>query len=124
MKKWIILLMSCALTLQSSEQSFEFIQIKKTSEKPSRVKEEIAQTLESLLTWSSDMIASIAQKQRLIVKKVHQLTQSEGAFAQSNPQALKRYRESLQKMEKDFEKQAQLIHMQFEQLEKDFLQSL
>ena len=116
--------MSCALTLQSSEQSFEFIQIKKTSEKPSRVKEEIAQTLESLLTWSSDMIASIAQKQRLIVKKVHQLTQSEGAFAQSNPQALKRYRESLQKMEKDFEKQAQLIHMQFEQLEKDFLQSL
>lgn len=109
--------------LFSMIQSAEFVQVKKTmNEKPSKMKEEIAQTLESLLTWSSDMIASIAQEQRLIVKKVHQLAQSEGSFAQSNPQALKRYRESLQKMEKDFEKQAQLIRMHFMQLEKDFLQ--
>ncbi len=121
MKKWVGVVV-CVWTL--SIQSAEFVQVKKTtSEKPSKVKEEIAQTLESLLTWSSDMIASIAQEQRLIVKKVRQLAQSEGTFAQSNPQALKRYRESLQKMEKDFEKQAHLIHMQFEQLEKDFLQS-
>jgi len=104
--------------------SSEFVHVKKNShEKPSKVKEEIAETLESLLTWSSDMIASIAHEQRLVVKKVRQLAQSEGAFAEAHPQKLKKYRESLRKMEEDFEKQARLIRLQFAHLEKDFLES-
>ena len=99
----------------------EFVQVKKTThEKPSKVKEEIVETLELLLTWSSDMIASIAQEQRLIVQKVREVTQSTGAFEQKNPHELKRYRDSLKKMEEDFEKQTQHIRRQFAQLKKDF----
>ncbi len=105
----------------SARSVSEFVHVKKTAhEKPSKVKEEIVETLESLLTWSSDMIASIAQEQHLIVQKVRELTQSEGAFEQKSPHELKRYRDSLKKMEEDFEKQTQHIRMQFAQLKKDF----
>ena len=115
-----IIVMLCLMWSQTHPVS-EFVQVKKTMhEKPSKVKEEIVETLESLLTWSSDMIASIAQEQRLIVQKVREVTQSEGAFEQKNPHELKRYRDLLKKMEEDFEKQTRHIHMQFVQLKKDF----
>ncbi len=118
MKKCLLLL---CFFFTSAHSLSEFVQVKKTSrEKSSKVKEEIVETLESLLTRSSDMIASIAQEQRLIVQKVRELTQSEGAFEQKTPNELKSYRESLKKMEEDFEKQAQHIRMQFAQLKKDF----
>jgi|GEM_PF-3244420 len=99
----------------------EFVQVKKiTHEKPSKVKEEIVETLESLLTLSFDTISLKVEEQRLIIQKVREVTQSEGAFEQKNPHELKRYRDSLKKMEEDFEKQTQHFHMQFAQLKKDF----
>ena len=113
-------LLVCLMWSQTHSVS-EFVHEKKTThEKPSKVKEEIVETLESLLTWSSDMIASIAQEQRLIVQKVREVTQSTGGFEQKNPHELKRYRDSLKKMEEDFEKQTQHVRMQFAQLKKDF----
>ena len=115
-----IMLSFCFFSVQIHSVS-EFVQVKKTThEKPSKVKEEMVETLESLLTWSSDMIASIAQEQRLIVQKVREITQSTGSFEQKNPHELKKYRDSLKKMEEDFEKQTQHIRMQFAQLKKDF----
>jgi hypothetical protein len=99
----------------------EFVQIKKTPrEKTSKVKEEIVDTLESLLTRSSDMIASIAQEQRLIVQKVREIAQGEGTLEQKSAHELKKYRDSLKKMEEDFEKQTQYLQVQFAQLKKDF----
>ncbi len=98
-----------------------FVQVKKTvSEKPSQVKEEIVEVLESLLTSTSDLIASVAQEQHLIVQKVRDVAHSQGAFSQSNPQALKRYRDSVKKMEQDFIQQTEMIQKQFALLKKDF----
>ena len=100
-----------------------FVVVKKTgSEKPSHVKEEIVDVLESLLTSTSELIASIAQEQHLIIQKVRDVAQSQGVFAQTNSQALKRYRDSVRKMEKDFSEQAQMLQKQFVLLKKDFLE--
>ncbi len=98
-----------------------FVVVKKTgTEKPSHLKEEIVDSLESLLTSTSDLIASIAQEQHLIIQKVRDVAQSQGVFAQTNPQALKRYRDSVKKMEQNFAQQAQMLQKQFVLLKKDF----
>lgn len=107
--------------MQKTSNVSEFVHEKKIKhEKSSKIKEEIVETLESLLTRSSDMIASIAQEQHLIVQKVREVAQGECAFEQKSPHELKKYRDSLKKMEEDFEKQTQHIHRQFAQLKKDF----
>jgi DNA-binding protein YbaB len=118
MKKYVV---SCCFFFASVHPVSEFVQVKKTvHEKPSKVKEEIVETLESLLTLSFDTISLKVEEQRLIVQKVREITQGQGAFEQKNPHELKRYRDSLKKMEEDFEKQTQHMQRQFAQLKKDF----
>lgn len=119
MKKGIVGV--CLFIFTYAFSTSEFVQVKKTPrEKTSKVKEEIVETLESLLTRSSDMIASIAQEQRLIVQKVRDIAQCEGTFEQKSANELKRYRDALKKMEEDFEKQTQYLQVQFARLKKDF----
>ncbi len=122
--KTIIKMMSIVLFLQGSIAKGEsFVQVKKTSvQKPSQTKEEIVDLLESLLTSTSDLIASVAQEQHLIVEKVRDVAQGQGAFSQTSPQALIRYRDSLAKMEQELVQQTQMVQKQFIALKKDFLE--
>ncbi len=112
----------CAIGL---DQPVSFVQQKKTvSEKPSQIKENIVVKLENILTRTSDLIASIAQEQHLIVEKVHDVLQSQGVFAQSNPQKLSRHYEALVKMEQELVTHHVEIQKQFKKLEKDFSERL
>ena len=104
-------------------ESLSFVQPQKTSiEKPSQIKENIVGKLENILTRTSDLIASIAQEQHLIVEKVTDVAHSQGAFAQTNPQKLTRYYQALVNMEQELEKQHVALQKQFADLQKDFLE--
>lgn len=117
-------IMSAVLFLQFFCISAEsFVQPKKVvTQKPSQTKEEIVDLLESLLTSTSDLIASIAQEQHLIVEKVRDVAQGQGAFSQTSSQALIRYRDALEKMEQELVQHTQAVQKQFVALKKDFLE--
>lgn len=121
MKKQLVMAFVVTMTAMASDVQVSFVQPKKVScEKPSQIKEKIIETLENLLTRTSDLIASIAQEQRQIIKKVHDVAQSEGSFAQTTPQKLTRYHLELEKMAQELEKQHTEIQKQFKALKKDF----
>ncbi len=122
--KALLKIISTVLLLHTvSIRAESFVQVKKTSvQKPSQTKEEIVDLLESLLTSTSDLIASVAQEQHLIVEKVRDVAQGQGAFSQTSPQALIRYRDSLAKMEQELVQQTQMVQKQFVALKKDFLE--
>lgn len=121
MKKQIAAVLILSTTAMAQNVQVSFVQPKKVScEKPSQIKEKIIETLENLLTRTSDLIASIAQEQHLIVVKVHEVAQSEGSFAQTTPQKLTRYHLELEKMAQELEKQHEQIQKQFKALKKDF----
>lgn len=104
-------------------ESLSFVQPKKTAvEKPSEIKGKIVDKLENILTRTSDLIASIAQEQHLIVEKVTDVARSQGAFAQTNPQKLTRYYQALVTMEQELDKQHLAFQKQFTKLQKDFLE--
>lgn len=122
MKKWLcypaVLLLGTGMvtTVQAS-----FVVKKITAaEKPSQIKAGIVEQLESLLTSSSDLIASIAQQQHQIVQKVRDITQGTGLFLQASPQALKRYRDSLQVMNHEVAAHAKRFDRLFLEFNKDF----
>lgn len=122
--KALLKIISTVLLLHTvSIRAESFVQVKKISvQKPSQTKEEIVDLLESLLTSTSDLIASVAQEQHLIVEKVRDVAQGQGAFSQTSPQALIRYRDSLAKMEQELVQQTQMVQKQFIALKKDFLE--
>ncbi len=122
--KALLKIISTVLLLHTvSIRAESFVQVKKISvQKPSQTKEEIVDLLESLLTSTSDLIASVAQEQHLIVEKVRDVAQGQGAFSQTSPQALIRYRDSLAKMEQELVQQTQMVQKQFVALKKDFLE--
>jgi hypothetical protein len=114
MKKMLLVALICSsFVTVFSEETQSFVKPKKTScDKPSKIKEDIADTLESLLTCSFDLVASITEMQRELVKEAHNLAQGTENFEHTSVHALKKRLDFLKSVECEYQKTIETMQRQ------------
>ena len=106
MKKYVgmfVLLSVVQLSFCESETMF-VIPKKKSTEKPSALKEEMVDSLKSLLTSTSDLIASIAHKQHLIIQTIEDIAQDQGECSQETVHRLKKRRDCYSRLQQEVQR--------------------
>ncbi len=88
-------------TCLHAEQSF----VKKVEKKKNsnQLKQEAAEELEALLTQTIDMIASLGDLQKELIRKIQEIViaPSDSFFAQAKPSGLKQYHDQLARLKQE-----------------------
>ncbi len=104
------------IKFQNAEE-MSFVIKKPTHQKPSQIKQDIAEIFELMLTQCCDMIGSITRQQRFIIQHIKNLAQGTGALSEKNLQDLKKCKEELARIKQECNKQMSLLEKDIKILE-------